>query len=305
MKHTLRITLLLVGMFLVSQLIGLGVLSQYVEKPSLETGNVTFSALPYIERPVMAETESFWYIIGAILIGTALVLVLIRFRRIFLWKLWFFLSAFFCLTAALAALLPREIAALIGAALAWLKLYRPQAWTHNLSELLIYPGLAAIFVPVLSVRVMFLLLLVISVYDMYAVWKSKHMVKIAEFSKETNVFAGLHVSYKMSSPDKKQTKKIPMDTPGSRHSSRHETKSALLGGGDIGFPLLFAGAVFASLAVKYGLLGGFLRTLPIPIFAGLALFLLLVYGKKDRYYPALPFLTAGCLAGWAVVYLLS
>ena len=86
MKHTLRVTLLLVGMFIVSQLIGLGILGQYVDKPALEQGKVTFSELPYVERPQMEETESFWFILGALLAGTLLVLVLIAFRRIWLWK---------------------------------------------------------------------------------------------------------------------------------------------------------------------------------------------------------------------------
>ncbi|MBS3106079.1 hypothetical protein J4419_00245 [Candidatus Woesearchaeota archaeon] len=297
MKHTLRVTLLLVGMFIVSQLIGLGILGQYVDKPALEQGKVTFSELPYVERPQMEETESFWFILGALLAGTLLVLVLIAFRRIWLWKLWFFLSVLFCLTVALAAFLEPVAALVLAAMLAWLKLFKPHVLVHNLTELLIYPGLAAIFVPVLSVRVMFLLLVIISLYDFYAVWQSKHMVKIAEFSKETNVFAGLNIPY----PSKKKgQKKIPMDKRSSLPAVG--MKNALLGGGDIGFPLLFTGAVFKGLVLEHGLWEGFLRALPIPFVAGLALFLLFVYGKKDRYYPAIPFLTLGCALGWLIVY---
>ena len=73
-------------------------------------------------------------------------------------------------------------------------------------------------------------------------------------------------------------------------------KAAILGGGDIGFTLLFSVVVFRFLG---------LSALVIPLFVGLALFGLLVYGKKNRYYPAMPYLSAGCLAGYFVAYLLE
>jgi hypothetical protein len=32
--------------------------------------------------------------------------------------------------------------------------------------------------------------------------------------------------------------------------------------------------------------------------------LLFVYAKKDKFYPAMPFITAGCNVGWLIVLLL-
>jgi presenilin-like A22 family membrane protease len=49
---------------------------------------------------------------------------------------------------------------------------------------------------------------------------------------------------------------------------------------------------------------GFLKGLIIPFFVTVALLILFLKGKKDRYYPAMPFLTAGALIGYAVVSLL-
>ena len=72
-------------------------------------------------------------------------------------------------------------------------------------------------------------------------------------------------------------------------------KAAILGGGDIGFPLLFTVVIYKSLG---------LSALVIPLFVALALFLLLVKGKKDRYYPAMPYLSAGCIAGYFIAYLI-
>ena len=80
-------------------------------------------------------------------------------------------------------------------------------------------------------------------------------------------------------------------------------KIAVLGGGDIGFPLLFAGVVMKGLMLNNAELIGFVKTLIIPVFVSLALLYLLVKGKKDKFYPAMPYLTAGCVIGYLVILL--
>ena len=82
-------------------------------------------------------------------------------------------------------------------------------------------------------------------------------------------------------------------------------KTAVLGGGDIGFPLIFAGVVMKGLMLTNSELAGFLKALIIPIFSALALLVLLTESKKDRFYPAMPFLTIGCLAGYIVLLLIN
>jgi hypothetical protein len=49
----------------------------------------------------------------------------------------------------------------------------------------------------------------------------------------------------------------------------------------------------------------FVKTLIIPLFAGLALLYLLVKAEKDKFYPAMPFLSIGCLAGYGVLWLVN
>src|SRR3989344_4583848 len=65
----------------------------------------------------------------------------------------------------LAAWLPGEIAFGLAVVLALLKIVQRSPVFHNLTELLIYGGLAAIFVPILSVFSMGILLALISIYD--------------------------------------------------------------------------------------------------------------------------------------------
>jgi len=82
-------------------------------------------------------------------------------------------------------------------------------------------------------------------------------------------------------------------------------KTAILGGGDIGFPLLFAGVVMKGLILENGVFIGFLKTLIIPVVVSIALFLLFVKGKKDKFYPAMPILSAGCFVGYLIVWLIA
>jgi len=288
MKHTLKITLMLVLLFFLSQIVGLAITNQYIDhEKTAETGVIAWDELPYeMERPPVEESSSFIYILIAVLLGTGLLMLLIKFKKINLWKFWFFISVVLCLTIALKPFMRQEIALAISFVFALFKVVRPNIFVHNITEVFIYGGLAAIFVPIMNLYAVFMLLLLISAYDIYAVWKSKHMVTLAKFQTNSKVFAGLSIPYKMpEKEDKKKTGKV------------EKIKIAILGGGDIAFPLIFAGVVMKN--------AGFLTSLIIPIFVSAALFILLIKSKKDRFYPAMPFLSLGCLAGYGFVLLLG
>ena len=299
MKHGLVVTLILVFVFLIAQITGLAITDRYITKEvNLETGevtNVTASPLPLsMERPEVEESQSYIYILGAVLIGTILVLVLIRFRGVKVWKFWFFISVALCLTIAFAAFLNQIIAIILGILFAILKVYRTNFIVHNLTEIFIYGGLAAIFVPIMNLFAVVILLVLISIYDMIAVWQSKHMIKMANFQTASKVFAGLSIPYKFSVLKSKKQKKTKNKSK--RKQKTKEIKTAILGGGDIGFPLLFAGVLLKT--------NPFLKVLIIPIITSIALFLLLYFAKKDRFYPAMPFITAGCFVGYGIFLLI-
>jgi len=291
MKHTLKITVMLVLLFFLSQVIGLAITNNYINhEETAETGVTTWEELPYdMERPPVEESSSFIYILTAVLLGTGLLMLLIKFKKVNLWKFWFFISVVVCLTIALKPFMRQEIALTISFVLALFKVVRPNIFVHNITEVFIYGGLAAIFVPIMNLYAVFMLLLIISGYDIYAVWKSKHMVKLAKFQTSSRVFAGLSIPYKM--PEKEAKKKIR------RVEKIKKIKTAILGGGDIAFPLIFAGVIMKDF--------GFLNSLIIPVFVSAALFILLIKSKQDKFYPAMPFLSLGCLVGYGVILLMS
>ena len=101
MKHSVEVTLILVGLFLAAQFMGLFVTSRYMESVDMsEEGevNVTWGQLPSIggvsiERPDVDPSKSVWLIMAAIIIGTVLLLLLVRMQHAMLWRLWFFLAS--------------------------------------------------------------------------------------------------------------------------------------------------------------------------------------------------------------------
>ena len=118
----------------------------------------------------------------------------------------------------------------LGVLLAGAKLFWKNVIVYNISEVLMYAGIALILTPILNVFWAFILLVLIAIYDMYAVWKSKHMVTMAKFQQGTNVFAGLMIPY--TRKEGKKVMKTKLTSPGIPKPAG-EPKIAILGGGDV------------------------------------------------------------------------
>ncbi len=263
MKHTLRVTLLLIGLFLGSQLLGLWITERYSARETL----------PYnIERPEFEKETSYIPLFTIILVATLIAIIIARFKAVRLWKVWFFLSVWLTLIIAFSAFIPENISLIIAGLLAYLKTFRQNIIAHNFSELFIYGGFAAICVPILSIVSFSILLILIAIYDAIAVWKTKHMIKLAKFQSDMKTFAGLLIPY----------------------DNKAESRTAILGGGDVGFPLLFSGVVLVE--------QGWIAALIVTLFVSTALFWLLMAGEKNKFYPAMPFIAAGCFIGLLVTY---
>ena len=203
MKRPWKQTILLIILFLVAQLIGLLVVGQYINQAGLRHGELSWESLPLgLERPEIEESVSLWYLLVAVGIGTLAILGLIRFKLFSIWKLWYALAVFMTLFISIGAFIASWISLLLAAAGAYLKIWRPTQIIHNLTELFIYGGIAALFVPFLSLKSVSILLVIIAAYDWYAVYKSKHMVKMATAQAEQRLFAGL-----MLAPNEKVSSK--------------------------------------------------------------------------------------------------
>lgn len=264
MKHRWWVIGLLLLLFFLAQVIGLLVSAHYSAEETLPLG---------IERPDVDPATSYISLFFILLVATGLALFLLHFRLFLVWRIWFLLSVFLTLVISLNVFFSPAIALIFAGVFALWRIFKPNPIIHNLSELFIYGALAAIFVPLLTLFSVFVLLLLISVYDYIAVRKTTHMVKLAKSQGEAKVFAGLLIPY--------------------------ERNVAILGGGDIGFPLLFAAVAMNTFGL--GLFDW--RSYIIPFCAGLLLFALFMKGEKKKYYPAMPYISLGCLLGLVLLLL--
>ena len=312
MKHDLSVTIVLIGIFVLSQLVGLFLVAGSVKgvdcsvnsSVSASSCKVSYSDSAVGSRPETSGFGSLLYIIIGVAIGTVALLIMARFDTGKLWKAWFFLAVWFSITAALGVLVSPLIAWVVAFLLSAWKIFKPNIYVYNLAEVLMYAGIAVLFVPILNVFWMIVLLLLISVYDFIAVWKSKHMVTMAKFISGNNAFAGLLIPYSSG-----RNGRIFSVFPSSKSGRGKRVKQAILGGGDITFPLLFSGVVFqqrlSSLVAKGFSLSSAVHLALIPALivtlgAVLAVAYLLFFAKKNKFYPAMPYITAGCLLFWLV-----
>jgi presenilin-like A22 family membrane protease len=307
MKHNVQVTAILVAAFLIIQVFGLFAISETTVVSVTPEGNVTVEYEDTVvgERPDIEGWVSLAYILFGVLVGTVLILIFVRLGQFKLWKMMYFLAIWLASSITLGVFVSAVVAFLAAFALAVLELYRTNIILHNLTELLIYPGIAILFVPLLNVFWASSLLLAISAYDVFAVWKSRHMVTLAKFQTKSRAFAGFVIPYGKGKGLKgfgSVRSRIP-DEIGQKGGVR----TAILGGGDIAFPLLFAGVVMDWLIKAAGLAKGaaLAQSAIISVFAAIALLLLFIKAGKDKFYPAMPFISAGCFAGLAVVWLMN
>lgn len=301
MKHNVQVTAILVAAFLIIQVFGLYAISETTTVSVTPEGNVTVEYEDTVvgERPDIEGWVSLAYILFGVLVGTVLILLFVRLGQFKLWKMMYFLAIWLASSITLGVFVSAVIAFIVAFILAVAELYKTNLILHNLTELLIYPGIAILFVPLLDIFWASSLLLAISAYDVFAVWKSRHMVTLAKFQTKSKAFAGFIIPYGKS----KGLGSIKARIPG-EIGQKGGVRTAILGGGDIAFPLIFSGVVMHGLIEIAGLAKGaaLLQSTIISAFAAIALLLLFIKATKDKFYPAMPFISAGCFAGLAVIW---
>jgi presenilin-like A22 family membrane protease len=320
MKHTAFITIALIALFFIAQGVGLFTVNKYINVETDSDGVVTIIHEDTVVGPqpdIPPEERSFTFIIITImiLIGTGFLFLLIKFKLGRIWKFWFFFAIAMTLSISFDVYMPELYAIGIAVILAIIRLWKPNVIVHNFSEIFIYTGIAILLLPLLNLFSGILLLVAISIYDMIAVWKSKHMITLAKFQIESKSFAGLSMSYtpkkKISLPSHAPGKKAikPKKPSGRKKKESDESekpRNAILGGGDIAFPLLFAAAVMEHLIIVNGIpkLEALLLSFLVSIGAGIALTFLLLFSKQEKFYPAMPFISSGCIVGYLAIFLL-
>jgi hypothetical protein len=117
------------------------------------------------------------------------------------------------------------------------------------------------------------------------------MQRMAQYQiKNLKIFTGFFVPYL----GKKQKDKIAQLSKSQRKNKKIKVNVAILGGGDVVFPIILAGVVLFTL--------GLVQAVIISLGATLALAGLFWLSEKGKFYPAMPFISAGCFVALAIAY---
>jgi len=254
--------LILSAMYLIVQFTGLSVALDVIA--GIEAGEIT---------PVVADPESpksSATIFAYILAMTAVLLILLKLGLSIIIKILMYVAMFagsiLSLTSLTGPVGSIFAVALVMATLIW----RKNKHIMNVTLMFTIAGIGALLGASLSIIPALLLLLGLSVYDLVAVFGTKHMVTLAEKSKDKIPVMFL----------------IPL---GDRHLG--------LGTGDLAIPLTFTVSVLRDFGYEKAVtttLGGLL---------GIAILYALVLNKKDATLPALPPMALGVLLGFTAGFI--
>jgi presenilin-like A22 family membrane protease len=287
---SIKISLVILGLFLIAQIVGLFIIENGIVPELFRYNGETISPM-----------SMFLNMIVSFVLAITIFFFLIQYKWKSLLKVWFALVILLTLAISINTFFYMNhlegnqyflYSLLIALPFVLLKIFRPSIIIHNFTEIFIYSGLSLVFVNILSPVYIILILILISFYDMWAVWHSGIMQKMAKFQmNEIKIFNGFLIPHltpelrKKLEESKKKKKRLKIKVP-----------IALLGGGDIAFTMIPAGVFLKSF--------GWILALFVVFGGLLGLIYLMFNSNKKRFYPAMPFITLGIFLMMGIYFLL-
>ena len=230
------------------------------------------------------------YFIGAVgLLGLVLFIIPVSKLKI-VFRFLFVLLFTWGLFVDLGFFLPEIPSALISFCLALVWLFRPRIWLHDILFILTLAAFGAIFGSLLEPWTIVIFMLILSVYDILAVRFGYMMWMAKKLSKLETLPAFI----------------FPKDIRGWNMDIREialldeeasERNFSLLGGGDVGFPLI----LIAAILLAYGT-GSSIVMCGFALAGLAAVYWIQRVFLKGKPIAALPPITISCLAGFLIVY---
>ncbi len=273
-----KASLLLILIFLLTQLLGLYLGSEYVKMLNAR-----------LVQPVFSDPESIQnsiYLFTAIPIVTAFIILVIKFREEF-FRVIELSVIFFCswITFDLligTSMFPLPLGLFLALLLVGWRILRPTILNQNITLITSASGVGAVLGASLGIFPCILLMVFLSIYDYISVFITRHMVfigrKLVRSSSAMVISAPSDLRAFLSSKD------LPPEEVSKRMLH--------LGGGDIVVPLMFTVSVFSS----YGVISSL--SVIASSAGGLALLMLYLSKRPEVTLPGLPFICSGCLLGF-------
>ncbi|MEM7821509.1 MAG: presenilin family intramembrane aspartyl protease [Candidatus Aenigmatarchaeota archaeon] len=270
-----KVVLFFVGMFLSVHILGLYIGNEYVKM--IRAGEAT----PVFENPEAVESSLsvFLYII----LATAVVMIIVKYIK----RIIKGLEILVMFTATLITfdfLIPFNVSfiplsLIVALSLTIWRILRPSTLNHVLAIVFSLPSAGVLIGSSLGIIPSLLLIVLISFYDFFSVFFTKHMVYLArEFSKYQSVFVA-SFPYKIEKGTSKKFK--------DKKICRYHIFQ--LGGGDIVIPLIFSVSVLSSFSLYHAILTSLGSLISVFILTS-------IHSKKPRPLPGIPFISVGMLS---------
>jgi len=265
--------------FLFCLTLGLGIAAAFrISKPPPNFGGGQKITIPQI---------SFWNFILNFLLATLFILLIIKFvkfkiGRVIIFKILFVLTFFLGGATLLSLWLPDSISLILLAILIFWWLKWPSVLNQDILMIFGMAGVGSFLGLSITSEIIIFLLIIFSIYDFIAVYKTKHMVEMAKEMIESRAILALVIPPSIFG-FKESLEKIQ---PGG--------KFLILGGGDIIFPLLFAVSL-----IPYGILNSII----VAIFSLAGLFVgfyIFTHQKVRQPIPALPPIALFSIIGYLI-----
>ena len=172
--------------------------------------------------------------------------------------------------------------------MAYLLLFRREWYVMNTVGILLCVGLSSIWGITLNAWYTVLLLSIFAVYDYIAVYRTKHMIDLADVS----IKGGMPMLFYI--PERRGTSMHDV----SIESGREGSGTMLLGFGDVALPsiMVVSSAIYGSYSLFPFII--------LPIVGAVAgMILLFIFARKPA--PGLPYINAGAILGFLAAFLIS
>jgi len=230
---------------------------------------------------------SFWQFIFNFLLATLFIFLIVRFVKFklgkgIIFKILFASATFFGGGLLLIIWFPDFLALILMAILIFWWFKKPSVFNQDLCMILGMAGVGSTLGLSLTPEMVIILLIIFSIYDFIAVYKTKHMIKMAKEMIESRAILALVIPPNIFGFKERLTEVQPGG------------KFLILGGGDVVFPLLFAVSLIPF---------GILKSLVIVLFSLIGLFVgfyFFISQKVRQPIPALPPIALFSIIGYFI-----
>ena len=235
--------------------------------------------------PPRLTLSDLWILLFVVVLFVIIVKYSGRARNI-IFRIFFALAIYTGSQLALSLFFSQGLAALVAIALVIGLFIFQRVILHNIAIVATLAGIGAVLGASVDPFIALIILAALSFYDIWAVYKTKHMIVLAESMISAGAISGLV---------------LPMESKDFFSSTRNIApgpKSMILGSGDVVFPLLLSGAV-ASYSLSSALI--------ISLFAAIGLWLthiLFVNQAERRPMAALPPIATMTILGYLITLLI-